>query len=68
MIIVIINSFVSCLFNKFWNIKVGSPKLNPIISIPLFFNSLAFAAIARVAEAGKILFYQLKTPSSKLEI
>ena len=38
--------------------KSGSPTLNPIISIPLFFNSLAFADISSVADAGNsfILF------------
>ena len=40
--------------------KSGSPKLNPIISIPLFFNSLAFAAIVNVADAGKSLILSVK--------
>ena len=36
-------------------LKSGSPKLSPMILIPWFFSSLAFAAIASVAEAGKLL-------------
>ena len=36
-------------------LKSGSPKLRPMILIPWVFNSLAFAAIASVAEAGKLL-------------
>ena len=31
-------------------VKSGSPRLRPMMSLPSFFNSLAFAAIARVAE------------------
>jgi hypothetical protein len=36
-------------------LKSGSPKLNPIMSLPSFFNSRALAAIAKVADAGKFL-------------
>ena len=40
-------------FIKSGVLKSGSPRLKLITSTPLFFNSLAFAAIARVAEEGK---------------
>jgi hypothetical protein len=33
-------------------LKSGSPKLKPIMSFPAFFNSLALAAIANVAEVA----------------
>ena len=33
-------------------LKSGSPKLNPMISLPSFFSSRALAAIAKVADAG----------------
>ena len=33
-------------------LKSGSPRLNPIISFPSSLNSLAFAAIAKVAEVA----------------
>ena len=36
-------------------LKSGSPKLRPITSTPLLLNSLAFAAIASVADADKLL-------------
>ena len=40
-------------FIKSGVLKSGSPRLKLITSTPLFFNSLALAAIARVAEEGK---------------
>ena len=36
-------------------LKSGSPKLRPIISSPLDFNSFAFAAIASVCEVARFL-------------
>src|SRR6056300_825033 len=44
---------MACLADSLMNsgmVKSGSPRLNPMMSLPSFFNSLAFAAIARVAE------------------
>ena len=36
-------------------LKSGSPKLSPIMSLPSFLNSLAFAAMAKVAEVDMLL-------------
>jgi hypothetical protein len=44
-------------------LKSGSPKLNPMISLPSAFNSLAFAAIARVAD---VAMFKIRSESNWL--
>ncbi len=60
-------ALIAAFLIKSGTLKSGSPKLKPIISIPLFLSSLALAAIARVAEAGRLFILLVRNSFIKNE-